>query len=119
MVDDAWHGDDLVAAHDQRPRLALGTRDLRVDEHVLDLLAPPRKPVAGPPAPYLKPSPRRLDRPLAPPHRPLERHRAGLEPEAVVLARSLQPTAEVDALRSRRRIEQLRERGQQCAPLLE
>src|SRR5687767_1176543 len=37
-LDDAGNGHDIVAAHDERPRLALGTGDLGVDEHVLDLL---------------------------------------------------------------------------------
>ena len=43
-------GDDLVAAHDERPRLPLGARDLRVDEHVLHLPPPPREPIARAPA---------------------------------------------------------------------
>ena len=108
------NGDDLVAAHDERPRLALGARDLRVDEHVLDLLLPAREPVAGPPASHFKPfelasgSPRR-------PSAPRRRASTGpaLEPEPVVLAHRLDAAAEVDALRAGRRGEQLGERGRQ------
>src|SRR5947199_372492 len=40
-IDDARDRDDLVAPHNEGPRLALRAGDLRVDEHVLDLLAPP------------------------------------------------------------------------------
>src|SRR4051794_40709732 len=39
-LDDARHGDDLVAADDERPGLPVGARHLRVDKHVLDLLLP-------------------------------------------------------------------------------
>ena len=40
--------------HDERPRLALGARDLRVDEHVLDLLAAPASRSPGRHGSYLK-----------------------------------------------------------------
>src|SRR6266704_31049 len=53
-VDDSRHRDDLVPAHDERPRLALRAGNLRVDENVLDLLAPPGEAVACAPGPYLK-----------------------------------------------------------------
>ena len=46
VVHDPGHGDDLVAADDERPGLALRPRHLRVDEHVLDLLAAAGEPVA-------------------------------------------------------------------------
>ena len=49
-LDDPGHGDDLVAAHDERPAFAVGAWDLGVDEHVLDLLRAAGEPVAGPPA---------------------------------------------------------------------
>src|SRR2546421_3041758 len=52
-VDDARNCDHVVSTHDERPRLAGGTGDLRVDEHVLDLLRPPSEPIAGTPGPYL------------------------------------------------------------------
>src|SRR5438876_2495058 len=86
MLDDSWDGNDLVAAHHEGPCLALRAWDLGVDEHVLDLLLPAGKPVARPPASYLKACELRLDRPLAPADRSLERHGAALEPGAVVLA---------------------------------
>src|SRR5436305_5248167 len=83
-VDEPRHSDDLVSAYDQGPALSVGTRNLGVDEHVLDLLAPPREPVAGPPPPYCKSWPVCLDAPAAPAHLALERDRALLEPEALV-----------------------------------
>src|SRR5438067_527812 len=53
-LDDAGHRDDLVAAHHEGPAFAVGTRDLGVDEHVLDLPPAPGEPVAGTPSPYPK-----------------------------------------------------------------
>src|ERR1700749_1113124 len=85
-VDDPGHGEDLVTAHDERPAFAIGTRDLRVDEHVLHLLRAACEPVARSPSPYLKPWDARLDPPAAEDDLTVERHRARLEPEAVVLA---------------------------------
>ena len=46
---DTRHHDDLVAAHDERPRLALRPGDLRIDEEILHLLAAPGEPVPGSP----------------------------------------------------------------------
>ena len=83
------HGDHVVAAHDERPRFALRSGDLRVDEHVLDLLLPPGEPVAGPPASYLKPFELGADAPLAPADLAVEVDRPALEPEPVVLAHRL------------------------------
>src|ERR1051326_6567788 len=77
-VDDSGHRDHLVAAHDERPRLALRAGGLRVDEHVLDLLAPPGEAVASAPGPYLKASQLRFDAPSAPADLPLERERRAL-----------------------------------------
>ena len=110
-LDDAGHRDDLVAAHDERPAFAVGARDLRVDEHVLDLLRAAGEPVAGPPSAYSK-AWRARERMRHPPQRDLavELDRAALEPEAVVLAHRLDAAAEVDALRADRRVEQLGER---------
>src|SRR5262249_30582819 len=79
-LDDPGHGDDLVAAHDQRPRLACRAGDLCVDEHVLDLLRPSGEPVAGAPGSYLKPWHVRRDPPLAPADFAVERDRRPLEP---------------------------------------
>src|SRR3954452_10524775 len=81
-LDDARHGNDLVASHHERPAFAVGARDLCVDEHVLDLPRAPGKPVTGPPPPYLKACERRFDAPAAPGDRAAEVDRPRLEPEA-------------------------------------
>src|SRR5882724_725887 len=109
-LDDARHGDHLVSAHDKRPRLACGTGDLRVDEHVLDLLRSPSEPIAGAPGPYLKAWKVRGDPPLAPTHLAVECDRRALEPDAVVLTDSGQAGAEIEPPRARGRREQLVER---------
>src|SRR4051812_23612530 len=113
MWNEAGHRDDRVAAHDERPRFALGLRDLRVDEHVLDLLRPPGEPVAGLPASYPKASQLGADAPPAPCHLAVELDGAVLEPEPLVFTHRLHAAAEVDALRARRRGEELGERGRQ------
>src|SRR3954452_10212554 len=107
MLDDTWNGDDVVASHDQRPRLTLGSGNLGVDEHVLNLFPMAGEPVARPPAPYLKPWELGLDPPLAPANRTLEHNGAALEPEAVVLADELDSVAEIEAFRADRRRDQL------------
>src|SRR5207248_695436 len=107
VLDDAGHGYDLVAAHDERPRLPLRARHLRVDEHVLDLAPPTRQPVPGPPSAHSKPFELRADRPVAPSDLPGQLDRPALEPETLVLAHRLQAAAEVDALRAHGRREQL------------
>src|SRR5438067_10893548 len=84
VLDDTRDGDDLVAAYDERPRLALRPRDLGVDEHVLDLLPPAGEPVARPPASYLKAYELGFDPPFAPATLAGEVHRTALEPKAVV-----------------------------------
>src|SRR3954454_17250415 len=81
--DDPGHGDDLVAAHDERPRLAGRTGDLCVDENVLDLLRAPGEPVAGAPRTYLKAWPVGRDPPLAPADFAVERDRRPLDPDVV------------------------------------
>ena len=114
VLDDPGHGDDLVAAHDERPLLALRARDLRVDEHVLDLLLLPAEPVAGPPPSYLKPWRAASGFVhVAPAHLAVERDRPALEPEPLVLAHRLEAAAEVDALRADGCREQLGERRRQ------
>src|SRR3954471_1643826 len=100
MLDHSRHGDDFAPAYDEGPRLALGSRDLGVDEHVLDLLPAPGEPVARSPASYLKACELGLDRPRAPADAALERDRGLLEPDAVVLAHRRQPLAELDAARA-------------------
>src|SRR5207244_9231378 len=85
------HGHGLVAAHDERPRLALRARHLRVDEHVLDLAPPTRQPVAGPPSAHSKPLELRANRPVAPADLTGQLDRAALEPEPLVLAHRLEP----------------------------
>src|SRR5947209_19713722 len=89
VLDDARHCDDLVATHDERPRLALRARHLRVDEHVLDLPAPTRQAVPWPPPPHSQPWQLGADHPLPPAHLPGDLDRAALEPEALVLAHRL------------------------------
>src|SRR5919204_764188 len=81
MLDDAGHGYDLVAEHDERPRLALRARHLRVDEHVLDLAPPTCQPVAGPPSAHSKPLELRADSPIAPADLAGQVDRTALEPE--------------------------------------
>src|ERR1700749_4768956 len=83
MLDDAGHGHDLVAAHDERPRLALRARHLRVDEHVLDLAPPTRQAVPGPPSAHSKALEPRGDSPIAPPDLAGQVDRPLLEPEAL------------------------------------
>src|SRR5215218_8895826 len=85
-LDDPGHGHHLVPAHHERPRLACGTRDLRVDEHVLDLLRPSGEPIAGAPGSYLKAWQIGRDPPLPPLHFPLEGKWGLLEPDVVVFA---------------------------------
>src|SRR3954454_6089199 len=86
MLDDAGHGHDFVAAHDERPRLALRARHLRVDAHVLDLAPPTRQPVAGPPSTHSKPFELRADSPVAPPDLAGQLHRPAPGPHGPVLA---------------------------------
>src|SRR2546426_6977412 len=85
-LDDSRYRDDLVAAHHERPRLAGGTGDLRVDEHVLDLLRSSGEPIAGTPGPYLKAWEVRGNPPLAPEHLAVEGDGGVLEPDPLVLA---------------------------------
>src|SRR5262252_3490446 len=99
VLDDAGHGHNLVAAHDERPRLPLRARHLRIDEHVLDLAPPTRQPVPGPPSAHSKPLEARADGPIAPLDLAGQLDRGMLEPEALVLAHCLAAAAEVDALR--------------------
>src|SRR5215210_1341082 len=107
VCDDPGHGHDLVAAHDERPAFAVGARDLRVDEHVLDLPGAAGESVAGTPTANPKPWQLGADRPPAPPHLAVEVHRRALEPEPTVLADGVRAAAEVDALRADRRVEKL------------
>src|SRR4051794_1385871 len=109
-LEDPGHRDDLVAAHDERPRLAGRTRDPCVDEPVLDLLRPSGEPVAGAPGSYLKAWHVGGDPPLAPANLAVERDRRALEPDAAVLAHGREPGAEVEALRAGARGEQRVER---------
>src|SRR3954470_18189612 len=104
-LDDAGHRDDLVAAHDKRPALTIGARNLRVDEHVLHLLRAPLEAIAGPPSPYLKPWEVGLDPPPPPRDRAVQLDRRGFEPEPLVLPHRLHAAAEVDPLRADRRVE--------------
>src|SRR2546430_2535585 len=109
-LDDARHRDHVLSAHDERPRLACGTGDLRVDEHVLDLLRSPSEPIAGAPGSYLKAWKPRGDPPFPPAHLAVERNRRALEPDAVVLAHGGQTGAEIEPPRPGCRREQLVER---------
>src|SRR5215203_5840103 len=111
--------DDLVATHHERPAFAVGARDLRVDEHILDLRGPAGESVAGAPAANPKPWQGGADRPPAPPHLAVEVDGRALEPQPRVLADGVRSAAEVDPLRPDRRVEELRERGWQRPPLVE
>src|SRR3954447_21270646 len=95
-LDDSGNGDHVFSAHDERPRLACGTGDLRVDEHVLDLLRSPSEPIAGAPGSYHKAWEPRRDPPLTPEHLAVECDRRALEPDAVVLAHGGQTGAEIE-----------------------
>src|SRR4029077_12753189 len=92
---EAGHREHLVAAHDERPRLPLGARHLRVDEHVLDLPPPTREPVAWLPSAHSKPSQVGTNSPLAPADLAGELHWPALQPEALVLAPRLGAGAQV------------------------
>src|SRR5438105_1866639 len=109
-LDDARNRDDHVPAHDERPRLACGTRDLGVDEHVLDLLRSPGEPVAGTPGSYLKAWQLRSDPPLAPADLAFEGKWCRLEPDTVVLTHRREAATEVEPLRAGGRREQLVQR---------
>src|SRR5918994_2088751 len=100
--DDARHCDDLVTAHDERPRLALGAGDLGVDEHILDLPPAPGKSVAGAPPSYLKATLAGGDPPRAPADLAIQRDRGLLEPDLVVLPDRGNAAAEVEPLRADR-----------------
>src|SRR5439155_14752715 len=116
-LDDPGNGDDLVAADDEGPAFTVRAGDLRVDEHVLDLLRAAGESIARAPASYLKPWDLRLDAPRAPlDGAGREVDRAALEPQAVVLADGLRAAAEVDALRPGRGVEQLCEGPRGGAP---
>src|SRR6476660_85194 len=96
---DVRHCDHVVSAHDERPRLACRPGDLRVDEHVLDLLRSPGEPIAGTPGPYLKAWELRGNAPLAPADLAVERDGSALEPDPVVLTHRSQAVAEIEPLR--------------------
>src|SRR5262249_15205743 len=98
VLDDARHRDNLVSAHDERPRLALRARHLRIDEDVLDLPAPTRQAVSWPPSAHFKPWQLGADHPLPPAHLAGDLYGSLLEPEPLVLAYRLQTAAKVDAL---------------------
>src|SRR5207237_10566454 len=85
-LDGSRDRDDLVPPHDERPRLALRSRNLGVDEHVLDLLRAPGEPVARAPGPYLKSFLLGGDAPPSPVDLAFERDRRPLQPEPAVLA---------------------------------
>src|SRR4051812_26479748 len=119
MRDDPRHREHLVAPHHERPPFAVGARDLRVDEHVLDLPGAAGESVAGTPTANLKPWQLRADRPPAPPHLAVELDGGALEPEPRVLADGERAAAEVDALRADRRVEELGKRGRERPPLVE
>src|SRR6185312_10224267 len=95
-LDDSGNGDHVVSAHDERPRLACRPGDLRVDEHVLDLLRSPGEPIAGTPGPYLKAWELRGNAPLAPADLAVERDGSALEPDPVVLTHRSQAVAEIE-----------------------
>src|SRR3954447_17135651 len=103
VLDDPGDRDDLVTAHDEGPGLSLRPRDLGVDEYVLNLLPPAGESVAGLPSSHFETARARGDPPRPPLHRAVERHRAALEPEALVFAHRLHTAADVDAPRPGRR----------------
>src|SRR5207253_4170441 len=118
-LDDPRNRDDLVPAPDEGPRLALRAGNLRIDEHVLDLLPPSGQTVARPPGSHSKAWQVGGDPPRSPADLAAQLHRSVLEPEPVVLADGLQPAAEIDALRAGGGRQQLRDRGRQQRALVE
>src|SRR5882672_11449413 len=118
-LDDPGDGHDLVAAHDERPAFTVGAGNLGIDEHILDLPGAACEPIARPPPSYLKPWEPRLDQPRPPRDRAVQVLRAGLEPEPLVLAHGVHAVAEVEALRTGARIDQLGERRRHRAALVE
>src|SRR5215210_6389619 len=74
--EDARNRDHFVTLDDERPRLTLGPRNLRVHEEILNLLGSVREPVARSPAAHLETRKRRRDPPWSPPHLSLQLHRA-------------------------------------------
>src|SRR5437588_12018562 len=84
-LDDSRYRDDVVAPHDERPRLALRAGHLRVDEHVLDLPAPTCQAVSWPPSAHSKSWQLRADQPLPPAHLAGELDRAVREHERLWL----------------------------------
>src|SRR5262249_36367043 len=95
-LDDPRHRDDLVAAHDRRPRRASGGGHFSVAEPVWVLLRPPGERAAGAPGSYLKPWPARRDPPLPPADFAVERDRRPLEPDALVLPHGRDSAAQVE-----------------------
>src|SRR5215467_10427607 len=102
-----------------RAALAIRPGDLRVHEHILNLLRPSCEPVARAPAAHAQAGQLRADAPAAPQHLAAQLDRAALEPDAVVLTDDLHAVAEVDALRADRRVDELGERGRHRAPLFQ
>ena len=94
-------------ANDERPRLALRARHLRVDEDVLHLLALPGEAVAGAPSADVQARAGRLERPPPPAHPALERHGAALQPDALVFPHRHAAVAQVETLDPFTRGEQL------------
>src|SRR5438093_9325629 len=103
---DAGHRDDVVAAHDDRPRVPLRPRHLRVHEQILHLLAASREPIAGTARPDLQSGLVGAEAPRPP-------FDLSFEAQRVVLADRANAAAEVTRLRALERGEQLCERALQ------
>src|SRR5439155_11342095 len=89
---DSGNGDDFVPGDDERPRVTLRSRNLRVHEEILHLLAAPCEMIAGTAAPEHEPRHVALDAP-----QPVAR--GALEADGAVLARGADPAPEIGALR--------------------
>src|SRR6476659_10269880 len=88
--DDARNGHALVTGDDERPLVSLTARDLRVDEHVLDLLRTTGQAIAWPARADDEAGTAAFDRPGAEGDGPLQAH-------LVVLANRADAASEIDA----------------------
>src|SRR5579859_2565327 len=91
---DSRHANNLTGLDDQGPGRPLAARHLRVDEHVLHLLAPPAEAIAGAPGAHFEAGRVGGDRPRA------EADGTVLQRDRVVLADRADAAAQIRLLRA-------------------